>query len=63
MSHVTFKINARTPEKTDFEKVDQLKKLLLERSRVKPKDLPLKWYGYEVALHLLMEELGRQCLS
>ena len=63
LSHVTFKINARTPEKTDFEKVDQLKKLLLERSRVKPKDLPLKWYGYEVALHLLMEELGRQCLS
>ena len=63
LSNVTFKINAREPEKSDFKKVEQLKYLLLSRSRAKSRDLPLKWYGYEVALHLLMQELGRQCLS
>ena len=35
----------------------------MRRSRVKPRKLPLKWYGYEVALHRLMQELGRQVLS
>ena len=63
LSHVTFRINAREPGEADFEKVDQLKHLLLSRSRVKSRNLPLKWYGYELALHLLMQELGRQCLS
>ena len=63
LGHITFKVNARNPEKSDFDKVQQLKRLMLSRSRVESRDLPLKWYGYEVALHLLMEELGRQCLS
>ena len=63
LRNVTFRINAREPEKEDFKQVEQLKYLLLSRSRVKSRDLPLKWYGYEVALHLLMKELGRQCLS
>ena len=63
LSHVTFRINAREPGEADFEKVDQLKHLLLSRSRVKSRKIPLKWYGYELALHLLMQELGRQCLS
>ena len=63
LSHVTFKINARTPKEEDTKTVEQLKNLLLEKSRVKPRDLPLKWYGYEVALHLLMQQLKTQCLS
>ena len=59
----TFRINARNPSDHDFEKVDRLKKALMSRSRVKPRDLPLKWHGLEVALHMLMEELKRQSLS
>ena len=58
-----FRINARNPSDYDFEKVDRLKKALMCRSRVKPRDLPLKWHGLEVALHMLMEELKRQSLS
>ena len=63
LNHITFRINAREPGKADFQKVDQLKHLLLSKSRAKIRELPLKWYGYEIALHLLMQELGRQCLS
>ena len=59
----TFRINARNPGNHDFEKVDQLKGALMSRSRVKPRDLPLKWHSLEVALHMLMEELKRQSLS
>ena len=35
----------------------------MEQSRVKSRNLPLKWCGYEVLLHKLMEKLGRQTLS
>ena len=35
----------------------------MSRSRVQPRDLPLKWHGLELALHMLMEELKRQSLS
>ena len=59
----TFRINARNPGVQDFQRVDELKGVLMSRSRVKPRDLPLKWHGLEVALHMLMEELKRQSLS
>ena len=32
-------------------------------SRAKSRNLPLKWHGYDVALHMLMEELNRYALS
>ena len=63
LKKATFRINSRNPSGQDFEKVDQLKEALMSRSRVKPRDLPLKWHGLEVALHMLMEELKRQSLS
>ena len=63
LKQVTFRINARNPEKEDIDKVDQLKEALVIQSRVKSRDLPLKWHGLEVALHMLMEELKRQSLS
>ena len=63
LKNVTFRVNARNPKKADFKKVDQLKQIILEKSQVKSNDLPLSWFGYEVALHLLMQQLGRQCLS
>ena len=63
LKKATFRINARNPSDQDFERVDQLKEALMSRSRVKPRDLPLKWHGLEVALHMLMEELKQQSLS
>ena len=63
LKQATFQINARTPGKQDFDTVDELKGALLINSRVKPRDMPLKWHGYEVALQMLMVELKRQSLS
>ena len=63
LRQATFRINARTPRKRDFDAVGRLRAALMSRSRVRPRKLPLNWYGYEVALHRLMQELGRQVLS
>ena len=63
LRQVTFRLNAKTPSTADFKKAGQLKEALMRRSQVKPRNLPLKWCGYEVALRKLMEKLGRQTLS
>ena len=63
LQQVTFRINAREPQSQDYQKVEQLKDALVKESRVESRDLPLKWHGYEVALHLLMEKLQRQSIS
>ena len=63
LRQATFRINARTPTKRDFDAVGRLRAALMSRSRVSPRKLPLNWYGYEVALHRLMQELGHQVLS
>ena len=63
LRQITFRINARNPSKEDFKKVDQLKQSLMGHSRAKSRNLPLKWHGYDVALHMLMEELKRYALS
>ena len=63
LRQITFRINARNPSKEDFKKVDQLKQSLMGLSRAKSRNLPLKWHGYDVALHMLMEELKRYALS
>ena len=63
LQRVTFRVNARTPSDTDYEMAKRLKDALMSQSQVKPKNLPLKWCGYEVALRKLMEKLGRQTLS
>ena len=63
LRHATFRVNARTPEEGDFETVRRLKEALVSKSRAKPRDLPLKWCGLEVALRVMMEKMGRQVLS
>ena len=63
LSQATFRMKARTPGKSDFDTVGRLKEALMRKSRGKPRELPLNWYGYEVALHRMMQELGRQILS
>ena len=42
-----------------FREVGQLKQSLMGLSRANSKNLPLKWHGYDVALHMLIEELKR----
>ena len=59
---VNFRLNARTPQERDFEEVGRLKGALMSRSRAQPRNLPLKWHGFEVALRRLMKELSRQSL-
>ena len=63
LKEVTFQINAQTPKTGDFDTVDRLKEALVEHSRVQSRDLPLRWHGLEVALHVLMEKLNRQVLT
>ena len=63
LRHTMFRVNARTPAERDFETVRRLKEALVSKSRAKPRDLPLKWCGLEVALRVMMEKMGRQVLS
>ena len=63
LEQVTFRLNARKPTETDYQLAGKLKNALMTQSRVKPKNLPLKWCGYEVALRKLMDQLKRQILT
>ena len=63
LRQVTFRINTRTPSDEDYETAGRLKTALMDQSRVVPRNLPLKWCGYEVALCQMMERLERQTLS
>ena len=63
LEQVTFRLNAREPLDTDYQSAGKLKEALTTQSRVKPKNLPLKWCGYEVALRKLMDQLKRQILT
>ena len=63
LEQVTFRLNAREPTDTDYQSAGKLKEALTTQSRVKPKNLPLKWCGYEVALRKQMDQLKRQILT
>ena len=63
LRHVTFRVNTKTPTEKDYKTAGQLKDALMSQSRVKPKNLPLKWCGFEVALRKMMVQLNRQVLS
>ena len=63
LEQVTFRLNARKPTDTDYQSAGKLKNALTTQSRVKPKNLPLKWCVYEVALRKLMDQLKRQTLT
>ena len=62
LQQVSFQVNASAPEKRDFETVGRLKGALISQSRAQPRNLPLNWHGYEMALRRLMKELRRQSL-
>ena len=63
LRQLTFRVNTRTPSDEDYETAGRLKGALMSRSQVKSRNLPLKWCGFEVALHKMMDKLRRQILS
>ena len=63
LQQLMFKLNTRTPSDEDYQTAGRLKAALMSRSQVKPRNLPLKWCGFEVALRKMMEQLNRQILS
>ena len=63
LRHVTFRVNTKTPTERDYRTAGQLKDALMRQSRVQPKNLPLKWCVFEVALRKMMEQSNRQILS
>ena len=58
-----FPVNAKTPRPQDEEVAAELREVVVKRSSVKPKRLPLRWHALELALQKLMLELGRGVLS
>ena len=63
MKQLIFPVNAKTPRPQDEEVAAELREVVVKRSSVKPKRLPLRWHALELALQKLMLELGRGVLS
>ena len=63
LKEVIFAVNAKTPGSHEREVAAELRRVIVERSHVKPKRIPLRWHALELALQKLMLELGRGVLS
>ena len=63
LKELVFAVNAKTPGPHEREVAAELRRVIVKRSRVKPKQIPLRWHALELALQKLMLELGRGVLS
>ena len=63
LKELIFAVNAKTPGPNEQKIAAELRRVIVERSRVKPKQIPLRWHALELALQKLMLELGRGVLS
>ena len=63
MKELIFPLNAKTPGPQEREFAEEIRRVIVERSQVKPKQIPLQWYALELALQKLMLELGRGVFS
>ena len=63
LKEVIFAVNAKAPGPQEKKIAAELRRVIVERSRVKPKLIPLRWHALELALQKLMLELGRGVLS
>ena len=63
LKEVIFAVNAKTPGNQEKKIAAELRRVIIERSHVKPKRIPLRWHALELALQKLMLELGRGVLS
>ena len=63
LKEVIFAVNAKTPGQQEKKIAAELRRVIVEKSHVKPKRIPLRWHALELALQKLMLELGRGVLS
>ena len=63
LTELIFPVNALNPGPQDQEVAAKLRQVIVEKSHVKSKQIPLRWHGLELALQKLMLELGRGVLS
>ena len=63
LKELIFAVNAKTPGPQEKKIAAELRRVIVERSRVKPKQIPLRWHALELALQKLMLELGRGVVS
>ena len=63
LKELIFAVNAKTPGSDEQKIAAELRRVIVERSHVKPKRIPLRWHALELALQKLMLELGRGVLS
>ena len=63
LKEVIFAVNAKTPGQQEKKIAAELRRVIVERSHVKPKQIPLRWHALELALQKLMLELERGVLS
>ena len=63
LRELIFAVNAKTPGPHEQKIAAELRRVIVERSHVKPKQIPLRWHALELALQKLMLELGRGVLS
>ena len=63
LKELIFAVNAKTPGPHERRIAAELRRVIVERSRVQPKQIPLRWHALELALQKLMLELGRGVLS
>ena len=63
LKELIFAVNTKTPGPQEKKIAAELRRVIVERSRVKPKQIPLRWHALELALQELMLELGRGVLS
>ena len=63
LKELIFAVNAKTPGPQEKKIAAELRRVIVERSHVKPKQIPLRWHALELALQKLMLELGRGVLG
>ena len=63
LEELIFAVNAKNPGPHEQKVAAELRRVIVERSHVKPKQIPLRWHALELALQKLMLELGRGVLS
>ena len=63
LKQVIFPLNVKNPGPQEEEFAAELRRVIVEKSHVKPKRIPLRWNALELALEELMLELGRGVLT
>ena len=62
LKELIFAVNAKNPGPLEQKLAAEIRKVIVEGSHVKPKQIPLRWHALELALQKLMLELGRGSL-